>query len=221
MNGTKKIIFCLPGCNFSREFLISWTETLNYFIIRGFPIILSTHYDANIYYSRTKCLGVDVLRGVNQKPFNGNADYDFLFWIDSDVIFTPVDILKLINYNLDIVSGCYIMKDNQNYPIVEKFDDEFFLKHASYKFVDRETLSTKSSLFEVAYVGFGFLCVKKGVFEAMDYPYFSPVKMKINEKIQDYASEDVSWCIKATKLGFKIFVDPSIKVGHQKSIVLI
>lgn len=217
----KKIIFCFPGNNFSREFLISWTETLNYFLIRGYSTNLSTHYDANIYYSRTKCLGVDVLRGINQKPFNGNVDYDYLFWIDSDIIFKPEDIEKLINHNKDIISGCYIMRDNYNYPIVEEFDNDYFLKNSSYKFINRQELAIKKDIFDVAYVGFGFLCIKKGVFEALSYPYFEPVKMELNNVIKDYASEDVSWCIRVKKLGYKIYVDPTVKVGHQKTITLI
>jgi GT2 family glycosyltransferase len=217
---TKKIVFCLPGCSFSREFLISWTETLNYFITHGYIISLSTHYDANVYYTRTKCLGVDVMRGIKQKPFEGKVDYDFLFWIDSDIVFSHEDILKLINHNVDIMSGCYIMKDNNSYPIVENFDYEFFLKNSSFEFIDRKKLECKKEVFPAAYVGFGFLCIKKGVFEAMDYPYFEPVRMELNSHIQDYASEDVSWCIKAGKHGFKILVDPTVKVGHQKTVIL-
>lgn len=215
-----KIIFCIPGNTFSREFLLAWTELIGYMQRFGHQILLSNNYDANIYYARLKCLGVDVLRGINQKPYNSEIDYDFLMWIDSDVIFKPEDIMKLINYNLDIVSGCYIMRDNQNYPIVEKLDYDYFLKHSSFKFISRQDIQNKTKLFEVAYVGFGFLCIKKGVFEAMKYPYFEPVKMILNENIQDYASEDVSWCINIRKLGFKIFVDPTVIVGHEKTLLL-
>lgn len=215
-----KIIFCIPGNSFSRNFLLAWTELIASMQRHGHQILLSTNYDANIYYARLKCLGVDVLRGIDQKPFNGEIDYDFLMWIDSDVIFKPEDILKLINYNLDIVSGCYIMRDNVNYPIVEDLNYDYFLKHSSFQFINKDTLKQKRSLFEAAYVGFGFLCIKKGVFEAMKYPFFEPVRMIINDNIQDYASEDVSWCINIRKLGFKIMVDPTIIVGHEKTLIL-
>lgn len=215
-----KIIFCIPGNSFSRNFLLAWTELIATMQRYGHQILLSTNYDANIYYARLKCLGVDVQRGVNQKPFNGEIDYDFLMWIDSDIVFKPEDIIKLINYNLDIVSGCYIMRDNASYPIVEELDYDYFLKHSSFKFITKETLKEKQNLFEAAYVGFGFLCIKKGVFEAMKYPFFEPVKMIINDNIQDYASEDVSWCINIRKLGYKILVDPTIIVGHEKTLIL-
>ena len=37
-------------------------------------------------------LGLDVLRGVQQKPFN-NLDFDVWVTIDSDVIFSPQQLI--------------------------------------------------------------------------------------------------------------------------------
>jgi hypothetical protein len=42
-----------------------------------------------------KTLGLDVLRGADQKPFGGQVDYDIWLTIDSDIVFTPEQLIEL------------------------------------------------------------------------------------------------------------------------------
>jgi glycosyltransferase involved in cell wall biosynthesis len=120
------------------------------------------------------CLGGDNTQGVTQKPFQGQVDYDYIMWIDSDIVFTPDQLFKLIDNDKDIVSGLYKMQNNTHYATVEKWDDNFFLKHGSYEFLTPEMVSKKKGLFPVAYTGFGWMLMKKGVFESLEYPWFQP-----------------------------------------------
>lgn len=223
-NKATVIIFMLPGNTFSKEFLQAWSDLLFNLVNLGYVIKISCAYDANIFYARSRCLCTQTLRGTQQQPFNSKIEYDYLFWIDSDVIFTTKDVLQLLQQDKDIVSGCYIMHNNTHYPIVQHMDDEFYLKNGHYQFMDRTQLTelaTKNELVEVDYVGFGFMCVKKGVFETLSYPYFSPVHFNFGTNhISEYASEDVSWCIHVKEKGFKVFVDPTVVVAHQKLIPL-
>lgn len=221
MSAPLKIIFMLPGNHFSKEFLQAWSDLLFNLMTLGHTVKMSTAYDANVFYARARCLCTETLRGKEQKPFGGTMDYDFMFWIDSDVIFTPAQVLQLISHDKDVVSGCYVMHDNNHYPIVEKMDNEFYLKNGHYQFLDRKELSTRKELFDVSYVGFGFMCIKRGVFESMTYPYFAPVHVDFGtDHLSEYASEDVSWCVHAREKGFKIWVDPTVVVTHQKLIPL-
>jgi hypothetical protein len=48
------------------------------------------------HFSRMKTLGLDVLRGADQKPFGGQVDYDVWLTIDSDIVFTPEQIVELL-----------------------------------------------------------------------------------------------------------------------------
>jgi len=216
-----KLIFLLPGSHFSKEFLQAWSDLLFNLASLGHTVKMSCAYDANVFYARARCLCTETLKGMDQKPFGGQLDYDFMFWIDSDVLFTTEQVLRLIGHNKEVVSGCYLMHDNQHYPIVETMDDSFYLQHGHYAFLNREQLAAKKELFEAAYVGFGFMCVKKGVFEAMQYPYFAPVHVTFGtDHLSEYASEDVSWCIHAREKGFKVWIDPTVLVAHQKLIPL-
>ncbi len=220
----KKIIFCLPGPSFSREFVQNWSDTISALSRLGFEIQASFAYDPNVFYARTKCLVCDTRRGRDQAPFDGKIDYDYLFWIDSDVLFTAEQIVRLINHDVDIVSGCYLMHNNQHYPIVETMDDARFLENGHYDFWSREDLKKKQEqggLIEVCYVGFGFMCIKKGVFETLKYPFFAPRKIKFaNSEVEEWASEDVSWCLNVRDLGYKVLIDPHVQVAHQKLIPL-
>ena len=71
---------------------------------------------------------------------------------------------------------------------------------------------------EVSHTGFGFLLIKKGVFESMTYPWFKPIEKRIGDMV-DFTMEDVSFCLRAKEAGFKIYIDPQVIVGHEKKVV--
>lgn len=221
----KKIVFCLPGPTFSREFVQNWSNTLSTLSRLGYHVQASFAYDPNVFYARTKCLCAQTTRGVDQKPFDGKIDYDIMFWVDSDILFDAEQVVRLINHDVDIVSGVYIMHDNQHYPIVDTMDHAYFLKHGHYAFWDRKRLTElqeKGNLVPVDYIGFGFMCIKKGVFERMKYPFFSPRLITFDtDNVREWASEDVSWCMTVREtLGLQVLVDPKVVVGHQKLMPL-
>jgi hypothetical protein len=170
------------------------------------------------------CLGGDNLRGIDQKPFGGQLDYDYIMWIDSDVVFTPDHFFKLLQDDKDITSGLYMMADNTHYATVEDWDDEFFLKHGHFQFLNREMVQAKQGkLFTADYTGFGWVLIKKGVFESLQYPWFQPVwtEYNINGKIvRDFTMEDVAFCKMIKEKGYDVWIDPSVIVGHEKMVVL-
>jgi GT2 family glycosyltransferase len=215
-----RIIFCLPGRSFSGKFLQSWTVLMDKCLRNGIDIFFSQKYTSNVYYVRSLCLGADVMRGPRQKPFDGKVQYDYIMWIDSDVIFEPDQFFKLLSHKKDIVGGLYLMEGGQQFAVVKDWDEEFFKSHSSFKFLTPNDLPINKQLMEVSYSGFGFLLMKHGVFETIDYPWFEPQHFKFGDSMSDFASEDVSFCLKAKKYGYKIHIDPTIVVGHEKTQIL-
>jgi hypothetical protein len=215
-----KIIFCLPGPSYSGTFLSCWSELLLWCLQNNIQIMLSQQYDAVVYYVRNKCLGGDVMRGINQKPFDSRIDYDYMLWIDSDIVFTPEHLQKLLNWDQDIVSGVYLMQGGTHYASVENWNIEYFKKNGSFQFFTKKDLEGKTGLINVAYTGFGFILIKKGVFESLEYPWFRPLYQEISENVRDFSSEDVSICQIFREKGLKIYIDPLVKVGHEKKIIL-
>lgn len=217
----EKILICAPGRSFSGTFLISWTNMIFHSMKCGYQLIFSQQYDPNVYYVRNKCLGGDVLRGMNQKPFDGKIDYDYLVWIDSDIVFAPELFQKLIDdvKKYDVVSGLYFMQGRQQFAVVKDWDEEFFKKNGYFKFLTPVDIQGVSEPFEVSYSGLGFMAMKRSAIELLEYPWFSPITHQIGNAT-DFSSEDVSFCLKLREKGIKIYVDPLIIVGHEKTVVL-
>ena len=166
------------------------------------------------------CLGGNVTLGPNQKPYNGKLDYDYMLWIDSDIIFTVADFDKLLSHQADIVSGLYLMEDGQQFATVENWDENFFALNGYFKFLTPSDLQNKTKPFPVNYTGFGFMMIKRGVIESMEYPWFRPEFVQIG-KAKDFTMEDVAFCREANRKGYEILIDPTVIVGHEKTRILI
>jgi GT2 family glycosyltransferase len=70
---------------------------------------------------------------------------------------------------------------------------------------------------EVDFIGFGMILMKKGVFETVHFPHFSEEKLGTN---QNSMGEDFSFCIKAKRAGFKLWVHTKCRVGHIKEVMI-
>ena len=64
----------------------------------------------------------------------------------------------------------------------------------------------------------GFMLVKKGVFESLAYPWFRPLEKRIGD-MTDFTMEDVSFCLRAKEKGFKVYIDPQVRLGHEKRVI--
>lgn len=145
---------------------------------------------------------------------SGKYLYKKVIWIDSDIEWEVEDFLRIYNSELDIVSGVYQthpngtvavnLSDSQGRPTkVNKVD---FLMHWDP--------------IEVGGVGFGFVGMKSGVFENMKRPWFKIREVKWdNVDFSVNMGEDYSWCEGAKEAGYKIWVDPLVKVKHHKETI--
>ena len=227
----KKIALAIPGDNFSSKFLISLTATLNNFRNSGkYDIIVITGVSSYVTFARMQTLGLDVLRGADQKPFN-NSEFDYWITIDSDIIFTPDQVNSLIE-SLEIhpvVAGMYRMSNLTNYAIVKDSNLDYFFKKRAFEFltpeyVEKWTKETSLKYMIVSYTGLGFFGMHSEVLKKMTYPYFNAelqeIIMKNGKIIRDICSEDVAFCKNIQKIGYQIVIDTSCIVGHYKNIII-
>lgn len=215
-----RIIFCLPAKSFSTNWFNSWNLTLAELSNNKISYAYCVQYDPIVYYCRNKILGGDNTKGKKQLPWQGQIDYDYQVWIDSDIVWTPSDLFKLLSSNKNIVSGLYHMSDGVNFPVVENLDYSHLKDYGTFRFLNDQELSKKPSIpFKVSYTGFGFIAIKKGVMESLEYPWFQP-KWISNETFHDFCAEDVGFCWAAQEKGWEIFVDPNCIVKHEKTVLL-
>ena len=123
-----------------------------------------------------------------------------------------------------IAAGWYSTEDGKTTSVAHWLDEDDFRSNGgvmNHEMVDG--ISKRKKPFTVDYTGFGWVLIKKGVFEHKDmpYPWFAP-KMQVFESgaVQDMCGEDVSFCLDAMDAGFKIWCDPRIRVGHEKTRVI-
>ena len=107
----KSIVFCLPGRNVSYTFLKNFVQLCFDIVQNGGKIQISQDYSSMVNFARCKCLGANVLRGPDQKPWDGKLQYDWQLWIDSDIVFNTENFYKLILMDQDIASGWYCTED--------------------------------------------------------------------------------------------------------------
>lgn len=222
-----KIIIALPGREFSGSFLVHWTETVMHLMRLGHEIRMVNEYSSFVPFSRMKTLGLDVLRGATQLPFGGQVEYDVWLTIDSDIFFIPEQVVELIEdtKKYPVVSGIYRMTDLKHYAAVKEWDTEYFKKTGSFKFLTEEDIKADNEKYmTVAYNGMGFFACRKGVIENLKYPYFSypliEMKTEDGKILRDMCSEDVAFCKNLKDAGYRVVVNKTLRVGHEKMLVI-
>jgi len=214
-----KVIFCMPGREYSREFLLAWSDLLMQATSRGHQVMISQQYSSVVHFARAKCLGGDVLKGPDQKPFQGTVDYDVMVWIDSDIVFKPADLFALLESPHDVTAGLYMMEDLQHFAVVKDWDEDYFKKFGTFKFLRPDDIEGAPQYVPVAYAGMGWMAIRKGVVEDLKYPWFYSELQHVGQLV-DMNSEDVAFCKALQAAGHPVHIDTKIRVGHQKKLIV-
>ena len=135
-----------------------------------------------------------------------NGGYSHILWLDSDMQFTRDLFNILYGVGKPFVTGIYrsrrspyayaLFSDNERAQRVLKLEDEPF---------------------EIQSCGFGCVLMRKDVLwnvmiqQNQDGLLFSPIKG---------VGEDLSFCWRARKSGYKIMCDPTIALGHEIRTVI-
>ena len=142
------------------------------------------------------------------------SDCTELLFIDSDVIATADDVLRLMaqSGDKDITAGAYPRRSK---------DKNFF---ADLYFDENKALEFDGSLMRLERVGTGFMLIQRHVIEAMvaAHPeWFYDFKgeqvcgvFDFQNRDGRYLGEDYLFCDRAREHGFKIYIDVDISLPH-------
>jgi len=133
-------------------------------------------------------------------------DYDYVLYADSDMIFTGDDLKKLYDHQVGICSGLYVKRhgENENVAYSKVITRRAFPYRKPELIPDGKT----TGFSEIAACGFGFCLIKTSVIKTMFKYYkslFEPFKG---------VGEDIAFCIRAKRIGYKTFIDRDVKLGH-------
>lgn len=140
-------------------------------------------------------------------------DADFVFWLDSDMIFSPNTLARLMKRmeHADIVSGLYFRRVMPYTPVIF---DELTIDDKGCHWTDYTEKPIPSDLFEVGGCGFGCVLMRTDALfdvQARFGNMFAPI---------GNVGEDLSYCWRARECGYKIFCDPTIPLGHVGHTVI-
>lgn len=227
----KRVIVGIPGSSFSSQFLLAWTRAM-YVLWESnrYDIVVAPGVSSFVSFARMKTLGLDVLRGKDQKPFNG-MQYDVYVTLDSDVVFTPEQIIELIDSTdkVPVVAGMYMMADCKHFAVVKDWDTKYFAENGTFKFLTVDDVQelqkdTDAKFVPVSYAGMGFMAIRKEVMDTLKYPYFHTDLQTIEGpdgvQLVDMCSEDVSLCKNIQAAGFTVYLHSGLRVGHVKELVI-
>lgn len=209
------ILIATPGRSMEAEYVRSLVETLSYLEKAGITYKYLNEYSSQVSAAReATTMGSDFLDAFNTKPVRGECTYDKIFWIDSDISWTIEDFMKIYESDKEVISGVYF--NHLGVPMFSVNDDQLYS--------DPNILKNAKGDFEIFAAGFGFIAMKNGVFENMPRPWFDIVYQQIkNDDGKEMLipfGEDYSWCAKARKCGFSIYLDPTTRLTHHKKVAI-
>ena len=157
--------------------------------------------------------------------FINNTDFEYLFFLDSDVGFEADDVLKLLNHNKEMVCGAYPMK---TIPL-------------KWNFTLTQPQQREGDLVAIDKIGIGFSLIHRNVFIriAKQYPELkyiptnestthNPTEQEFNNSYHYfhemrqgdiYLPEDLSFFTRARSVGMQAWMDTSINLCHVGSHV--
>ena len=145
------------------------------------------------------------------------SGFDRVLWLDSDITFEPDTLVKLsadMDNGLDYVSGLYFMRTLPTKPVVyseliyEVTDNE--AKAGAINFMNYP----KETLFQCAGSGFGCVLTSTLLLKALVEKYGAPFTPFMG------MGEDLAFCLRAEKEGFKMYCDSRVKCGHKMSMTV-
>jgi len=136
-------------------------------------------------------------------PFS-ETTYDYIMWIDSDMVFNPEHFEKLLKAKKEVITGLYRI---ENTNLLGCFD-------TNNKRIDVDYIKNNSGVIEVSFSAMGFMLIKRGVYERMPFPYFSvPGESGM-------LSETLSFCHNLSKSNIPIYAHLDVVVGHEKPMII-
>lgn len=135
-----------------------------------------------------------------------NNDFDYILYADSDMVFDSEDLNKLLAHDQDIVSGLYVTRNGEKHNVAYK--EVITRRRWPYRQPKLIHDTQSEGYSPVAAIGFGFCLIKTSVIKSMLKRYKSLFEPKWG------VGEDIAFCLRARKCGYKIYVDRDVKLGH-------
>lgn len=194
----KKIVVAVPTrgvCYTDWAYAFAATMTHTTLALQSLP-------DAEL--SAFECTGTYVMEERNDLVKRAiEQEMTAIVWMDDDMAnFPPDSILRLLKRNEPIVGVNYSTRSVHAEPTAIKDRAQNVRLYSD----------GKSGLEEVEGIGFGLLLTYTKVFTDLGWPFF---RHPYDEQLQRNVGEDVDWCERVRKLGYRVMVDHDLSHSIQ------
>lgn len=164
------------------------------------------------------------------------SDSTHLMFIDTDIVFDPNDVLKMLKYDASVICGVYPFKTLSFSSLKENIDHssslKSLIKNSALYCIDKKSVENEVCI--AKYAPTGFMMINKNVLlkikqhyrdsiiyendisgydvYADDNRFYDFFKVGIHEGI--YLSEDYGFCQLVNDTDQKIYIDTSISLTH-------
>lgn len=161
----------------------------------------------------------DVARSnIVTQAFQKSASH--ILFVDNDMTFDKDLLNRLIRHDKDIVGALTWWRVPPFYPSVYRYNpktkrpgdhDPILYPDVQLPLISKNNLTEFGKLWEVDAIGMAATLIKTDVFKKLDPPYF---------RFEMKGGEDLSFCRRCKKKGFKIYCDTGTRVGHITNRVI-
>jgi hypothetical protein len=205
----KVIACCLPGEQFSADYLAAWTGLFAH-LMQRYQVHPHICHTSNVYVTRLE---------LAQSVLDVKPHADLVLWIDDDNLVSQEQFDMLLkdleeHPEADAVCGwCWIFNHNTNQWLTScgrtPTDETMMYTTLS----QREVMET-NGLIEVRASGFPVVLMRYSMLEKLGARAFVPI---VDEKLlYGFASEDAAFWKRAAAAGCRLLCDTRVRVHHLK-----
>lgn len=207
----------VSGNEFSSPWVNNWTGTLS--LISNLPPN-QLKFNYKFIYEKDKFLenNISIMQDINEIN-----TLDWAVFISNEVLWSPENLLKLVdNVSYDVITGWH-SNENGSTDIIEKLNTTELIRNNSINSMTPSGIIDRPLPFKIEYANMNFMAVKASIFSKMQTPFFSQVLLQ--EKT-DISSNNVvfpwyySFCNKVNEMGKEIFLDPNLRVAKISKSLL-
>lgn len=165
---------------------------------------------------------ITLARNTIVHKFLNHTNSSHLLFIDADMSFRTEDVIRMLQYDKDVILGSYPLKDINFKNVLNKKNN--LIDYSGVFNVTPVNKISKKDPFEVQWGGCGFMLISRKTFKKMIpkthyfiynkekvYKFFSSGKAEEDDK---FLPEDFNFCYNFRKLGGKVFLDPLCQLTH-------
>ncbi len=224
MSSAKKIVYvALPDSTFSSPFMIALLGAVNKIVSENkYHLVIIPGNSRHSLISHYNTLGFDPKKGIEQKPFNGEA-FDYWINISASAIFNTEQFIKLIESLEEhpVVAGVSRMENLESCSFIES--NAGFAKIADFEEWKRANPDSKYK--SVRHSELKFFGVRREVLDAMKYPHFEcdailapgPTEGVV---VRDLMTHDMAFCRNIKLAGYDIMVNTELLLGNEVKIIV-